>query len=140
LPDISGGYIFKFDWSAAQEPLIQCTGSPVIQHRFGQCPTEGAGQFPPTQGGCEGDPAPGPGGGFAGGGFGGGGFGGAAPMPTGANSTAPEVPTCWGDLEVVDPKLPNVEQTAYLTEYITAFNDTLHQEPLGAYADYIDVA
>ncbi|WP_437666963.1 CotH kinase family protein [Sorangium sp. So ce1182] len=27
LPDISGGYIFKFDQAAAEEPLLTCTGS-----------------------------------------------------------------------------------------------------------------
>jgi hypothetical protein len=27
LPDISGGYIFKFDWMAAEEPILECTGT-----------------------------------------------------------------------------------------------------------------
>ncbi len=27
LPDITGGYIFKFEWSAAEEPLVECTAA-----------------------------------------------------------------------------------------------------------------
>jgi hypothetical protein len=27
LPEISGGYIFKFEWSVAEEPIIECSGS-----------------------------------------------------------------------------------------------------------------
>ncbi len=29
-PEISGGYIFKFDQAAAEEPLIACTGAPTL--------------------------------------------------------------------------------------------------------------
>jgi CotH kinase protein/Chitobiase/beta-hexosaminidase C-terminal domain len=35
LPAISGGYIFKFDQAAAEEPKIACTGSPAISGGFG---------------------------------------------------------------------------------------------------------
>lgn len=120
-PDkISGGYIFKFDWAAAEEPMITCTGGAEIQHAFGQCPTEGSGQFPAVDCG---------GGGFGGGG--GGGFGGGGGIGDA---------TCWSDLEVVDPATLNAPQEAYLTEYITAFNDAIHRSPMGPYADYIDVA
>jgi hypothetical protein len=89
LPAISGGYIFKFDQAAAEEPLLECTGSPRIS----------------------------------------GGFGG--PMGGGG--------TCWVDLEVVDPELPNAEQEAWLTTHIQTFHDSLHQTPIGDYAAYIDV-
>lgn len=116
---VSGGYIFKFDWAAAEEPMIACTGGMAVQHAFGQCPTEGAGQFPAVDCG--------------GGGFGGGGGGGIGGGGTGDA-------TCWADLEVVDPDTLNAAQEAYLTEYITAFNDALHQAPIGAYGEYIDVA
>lgn len=144
LPAISGGYIFKFDWSAAQEPLIECTGAPVVQHAFGTCPTEGAGQFPAATGVCADAGAPGGGAAGFGGGFGGGaggGFGGgfAGPVSTG-DGAVPAPPTCWADLEVVDPVPLNVEQETYLTEYVTAFNDAIHQQPIGAYGEYIDVA
>src|SRR5690606_21458051 len=101
----------------AQEPLITCSGDSAVQHAFGQCPTEGAGQFPPVDcggGGCGG----------GGGGRGGGSRGG----------------TCWADLEVVDPDPLNAAQEAYLTDYITAFNDAIHESPLGEYGAYIDVA
>jgi hypothetical protein len=27
LPDITGGYIFKFEWRAAEEPLVECPGT-----------------------------------------------------------------------------------------------------------------
>jgi hypothetical protein len=91
----------------------------AVQHAFGQCPTEGAGQFPAVDCG--------------GGGFGGGGGGGIGGGGTGDA-------TCWADLEVVDPDTLNAAQEAYLTEYITAFNDALHQAPIGAYGEYIDVA
>lgn len=35
LPDISGGYIFKFDQLAAEEPILECTGSDPISGGFG---------------------------------------------------------------------------------------------------------
>jgi hypothetical protein len=89
LPDISGGYIFKFDQAAAEEPILECTGSEPIS----------------------------------------GGFGG--PMGGGG--------TCWVDLEVVDPEVPNAEQEAWLTTHIQSFHDSLHQTPIGDYAAYIDV-
>jgi hypothetical protein len=89
LPDISGGYIFKFDQAAAEEPILECTGSDPIS----------------------------------------GGFGG----PTGGDGT------CWVDLEVVDPELPNAEQESWLTSYIQTFHDSLHQAPIGDYSAYIDV-
>lgn len=116
---VSGGYIFKFDWAAAQEPLIVCAGAPQVQHAFGQCPTGTSETIPPIE--CGGS-----GGGF-GGGFGGG---------TGASGGG----TCWSDLEVVDPKVPNAAQEAYLTQYVSELNEILHLTPLGAYGDYIDVA
>lgn len=116
---VSGGYIFKFDWAAAQEPLIVCAGAPQVQHAFGQCPTGTSETIPPIE--CGGS-----GGGF-GGGFGGG---------TGASGGG----TCWSDLEVVDPKVPNAAQQAYLTQYVSELNEILHLTPLGAYGDYIDVA
>src|SRR5690606_6045022 len=105
---ISGGYILKFDRAAAQEPSITCSDDSAVQHAFGQCPTEGAGQCPPVDCG--------------GGGFGGGGGG------RGGGSRGG---TCWADLEVVDPDPLNAAQEAYLTDYITAFNDAIHESPLG---------
>lgn len=97
LPEISGGYIFKFDQAAAEEPKLTCVGSPPLPS-FG---------------------------------FGGpGGFGGQGGAPTG---------TCWVDLEVVDPNPLNDPQKAWLTQYIQAFHDSLHQSPIGNYAEYIDV-
>jgi hypothetical protein len=35
LPEISGGYIFKFDQAAAEEPILECTGSDPISGGFG---------------------------------------------------------------------------------------------------------
>ena len=35
LPDISGGYIFKFDQAAAEEPILECAGSEPISGGFG---------------------------------------------------------------------------------------------------------
>jgi hypothetical protein len=89
LPDISGGYIFKFDQAAAEEPILECTGSDPIS----------------------------------------GGFGG----PMGGDGT------CWVDLEVVDPEIPNAEQESWLSTHIQGFHDSLHQTPIGDYAAYIDV-
>lgn len=66
-------------------------------------------------------------------GFGGQGFG-------GQNTGQPiEVGTCWVDLEVVDPVPLAPEQAAWITNYIQEFHDTLHEEPIGDYAKYIDV-
>ena len=34
LPDISGGYIFKFEWLAAEEPTLPCSGSSATCWQF----------------------------------------------------------------------------------------------------------
>ncbi len=34
LPEISGGYIFKFDWAASEEPTLECTGSEMLIGSF----------------------------------------------------------------------------------------------------------
>ena len=47
--------------------------------------------------------------------------------------------TCWRDLEVVDPDPLNEPQAAWLTQYIQAFHDSLHANPIGDYAAYIDL-
>ncbi|CAN90928.1 hypothetical protein sce0771 [Sorangium cellulosum So ce56] len=48
LPDISGGYIFKFDQAAAEEPKLTCTGSdPLPSFSFG-----GGGPRPDEGGTC----------------------------------------------------------------------------------------
>lgn len=98
LPDISGGYIFKFDQLAAEEPILECTGSDPISGGFG-----------------------GPGGGMGG-------------RPSGE-----EGGTCFVDLEVVDPEPLNLEQEMWLTGYVQELHDTLHLEPIGDYAQFIDV-
>jgi hypothetical protein len=41
LPAITGGYIFKFDQAAAQEPMLGCTGSPPLAGGFGFGPGSG---------------------------------------------------------------------------------------------------
>jgi hypothetical protein len=84
--ELSGGYIFKFDLAVAEEPIIECQGSPP-----------------------------------AGGGFG---------MDSGG--------TCWSDLEVVDPNPLNEGQETWLQGYVQSLHDSLHQEPLGSWADYAD--
>jgi hypothetical protein len=99
LPAISGGYIFKFDQAAAEEPELKCTGSAPLSSGFGIRP------------------------GGAGGSSGGGGSG-----------------TCWVDLEVVDPDPLAPEQAAWLTDYVQELHDALHQQPIGDYAAYLDVA
>jgi CotH kinase protein/Chitobiase/beta-hexosaminidase C-terminal domain len=112
LPAISGGYIFKFDQAAAEEPKIACTGSPAISGGFG-------GGF----------------GGAFGGGFGGMGTGSGTgtPAPTGGG-------TCWVDLEVVDPDPLLPEQAAWLKDYLQKFHASLHETPIGDYAASSDVA
>lgn len=87
--DLSGGYIFKFDFAAAEEPTLAC---------------EGAAALP-----------------------GGGGFG----MQGG---------TCWSDLEVVDPVPLNGAQEGWLQNYVQTLHDSLHQNPLGNWADHADSA
>ncbi len=42
---LSGGYIFKFDWAASEEPTLECSGAPPIGGGFG------GGFGPPGQGG-----------------------------------------------------------------------------------------
>jgi hypothetical protein len=42
-PAISGGYIFKFDQAAAEEPELACTGSPPIASGFGMQQPGGGG-------------------------------------------------------------------------------------------------
>lgn len=46
---------------------------------------------------------------------------------------------CWDDLELRDPKNPNSEQTAWITQYIQEFHDALHSDPIGPYGDWIDI-
>ncbi len=119
---ISGGYIFKFDWAAAEEPMIECTGASAVQHSFGVCSNEGADQFPAVDCG------------------GGGNFGGSGGGLGGGQGGASGDATCWDDLEVVDPDPLNPAQRDYLTTYVTELNDALHQAPLGNYGNYIDVS
>ncbi len=137
---ISGGYIFKFDQMAAEEPKIVCTGSDVIPP-FGS----GGGAM---GGGAMGGGAVG-GGAMGGGAMGGGAVGGGAtatnkntcPMQMGSYTTPKgSGGTCWTDLEVVDPDPLNTEQKAWLTNYIQQFHDSLHKSPIGDYATYIDVS
>lgn len=124
-PEISGGYIFKFDQAASEEPRLDCSGSAPLSGSgfgfggggFGQVPG-GFGQVPGGFGQVPGAPGQSAGG-----------------IPT----TGAEPGTCWVDLEVVDPEPLAPEQAAWLTEYIQAFHDSLHEEPIGNYAEYIDV-
>jgi hypothetical protein len=113
LPQISGGYIFKFDQAAAEEPKLLCTGSPPLPTGFGR-PRRGI----EGMGGMDGMGMSGTGGSSGSGGM------------TG---------TCWNDLEVVDPEELNAEQQAWLTGYVQAFHDSLHTTPIGDYAQHIDV-
>lgn len=92
--DLSGGYIFKFDWAASEEPTLDCTGSEPL----------------------------------SGGGFG---FGGGNNPNNGG--------TCWTDLEVVDPTPINAEQRAYLSGYLQTFHDSLHDDSMAEYGQYIDI-
>jgi hypothetical protein len=52
LPAISGGYIFKFDQAAAEEPELTCTGSPPLASGFGMPPRGGTGGGPGAGGTC----------------------------------------------------------------------------------------
>ncbi len=106
LPDISGGYIFKFDQAALDggEAKLICTGS----EPFGRA-----------------------------GGFGGGGFG---MSMDDEPATDVEPGHCWNDLGVVDPFPANDQQVTWLTDYVQNFHDAIHTEPMGDYAQYIDVA
>ncbi|HMA92150.1 MAG TPA: CotH kinase family protein, partial [Polyangiaceae bacterium] len=124
---LSGGYIFKFDQAAAEEPKILCTGSnPVAGFGSGAM-----------------------GGGAWGGGMGGGTTTKATPATTkacttsfaggGASTGSGAAGTCWTDLEVVDPDDLNDQQKAWLTDYIQKFHDSLHQNPIGDYGAYIDL-
>ncbi len=131
-PDISGGYIFKFDWMAAEEPILTCGGADPVNDQsagnlFAMCPEETAGMFPFHFGGCPEDP----------------------PMPNPFADFNPEdfMPppmdpkpegTCWADLEVVDPDPLSEGQRAWLTQYVVNVNDSIHSH--SAYADFIDVA
>jgi hypothetical protein len=48
--------------------------------------------------------------------------------------------TCWTDCEVADPApLPAPEQLTWLNQYVQSFHDTLFTNPIGNYAQYIDV-
>lgn len=87
LPEISGGYVMKFEQFAAEEPTISCSGANPIAGMFG------------------------------------GGGGG----------------TCWHSLELADPSPANAEQTAWITQYLQQFHDSLHSAPMGNYAEHIDV-
>ncbi|WP_437578343.1 CotH kinase family protein [Sorangium sp. So ce887] len=51
LPDISGGYIFKFDQAAAEEPQLTCTGADPLPS-FGGFGGPGGGPDPEPSGTC----------------------------------------------------------------------------------------
>lgn len=87
-PEISGGYIFKFDQAALDvgEPEIMCTGSDLL--------TRGA--------------------------------------------YNPEA-HCFNDLGIKDPKAPNEQQFTYLSNFVQAFHDAIHQSPIGDYSQFIDI-
>jgi hypothetical protein len=87
-PEISGGYILKFDQAALDsgEAEIICSGSEPLAR----------GEYDPEA-------------------------------------------ACFNDLGIVDPEVPNTEQFAYMSAYIQAFHDVLHQTPIGDYSQYIDV-
>src|SRR5690606_11082657 len=70
---------------------------------------------------------------LSGGGFGGGGFGGGGADPEVLSGT------CWSDLELVDPDPISEEQLTYIEGYLQLFHDALHEEPVGDYAQYIDM-
>jgi hypothetical protein len=50
-----------------------------------------------------------------------------------------DAPSCWADLEVVDPTPLADAQKAWLTQYVTKINDALHQNPMGPYGDFVEV-
>jgi hypothetical protein len=137
-PDISGGYIFKFDWMAAEEPLLPCTGAPTVDdtsagNLFAMCPTETAGLFPFHTTGCPGDePVENPFGDFDPGDF--------MPPPMEEPEEPVEEGTCWADLEVVDPEPVSDAQMEWLTGYVATMNEALTASPPGPYGDYIEVA
>lgn len=87
-PEISGGYIFKFDQAALDsgEAEIVCTGSELLVR----------GAYNPEA-------------------------------------------HCFNDLGIVDPEVPNDEQFNYLSTFVQSFHDTIHQTPVGDYAQFIDV-
>lgn len=114
---ISGGYIFKFDQMAAEEPKLTCTGSnPLAGMTFGG----GGGAdwsnmtTPSETSGCEMKM-------------------GSFTLPSGTAGT------CWLDLEVVDPDPLNAEQKTWLTNYVQKLHDSLIASPIGDYESYIDI-
>lgn len=127
---ISGGYIFKFDQMAAEEPKLTCSGSqPLAGMLFGNIGggNQGGGELGPVGGGGDWNMA--------------------TPEETSGCTMATgnysfptgQAGTCWLDLEVVDPDPLGAEQKTWLTEYIQKFHDSLHAEPIGDYESYIDV-
>jgi CotH kinase protein len=47
--------------------------------------------------------------------------------------------TCFEDLELTDPVEPNAEQLAWIADYVSRAHATLVAEPVGDYAQYLDV-
>jgi hypothetical protein len=47
--------------------------------------------------------------------------------------------TCFEDLELTDPVEPNAEQLAWISEYVSQAHAALVAEPIGDYAQYLDV-
>jgi hypothetical protein len=46
---------------------------------------------------------------------------------------------CYSDLELTDPVAPNAEQLAYIQGYIQQLHDALHADPIGDFAQFMDV-
>ncbi len=51
-----------------------------------------------------------------------------------------EEETCFTDLELTDPVEPNAEQLAWIQNYVQQAHDALIADPIGDYAQYLDVA
>lgn len=50
-----------------------------------------------------------------------------------------DVDPCFEDLELTDPVEPNAEQLAWISDYVSQAHATLVAEPIGDYAQYLDV-
>lgn len=50
-----------------------------------------------------------------------------------------EAATCFDDVELTDPVEPNAEQLAWISDYLSRAHATLVADPVGDYAQYLDV-
>ena len=66
-------------------------------------------------------------------------IGGRPGSPEDTETDTEEEGTCFSDLELIDPPLPNSQQVTWITNYIQTLHDALHEVSYSAFLEYVDL-